>query len=395
MSRPRAPSLHGGLAFVTVVFVAGCGSDSEQVEPSDAAVADATVLVDGVPTRSDSHVADGFVAAVDAGAGGPDAKSAIDGIAPTASLDGGTDTTKAPTQATMVVLPDTQYYAAGYPNVFHQQTSWIVAQKSLLNVDVVLHVGDLVDADIAAEWTVADPAMRTLDKAKIPYTIVPGNHDYASADRKTMMSNYFSPASMPWVGGTMEPGQIENNYMLVDIGPQKWLVVGIEFGARDSVVEWADRVMKTYAQYPAILVTHAYLYADNTRYDINVGGTDSNASAYQYWNPQYYGYTAASGINDGEAMWRKIVQPNSNVKLVFCGHMSGAARLTSTRPDGTTVHQMLSDYQWLDGENFGFGYLRVVKLDWDAKKIDVQTYSPYLNQFMTDDDNQFSLDLNL
>lgn len=414
-------------ALVILALSSGCDSDSTAKAPADAAdgsdskvsdaavLGDATgvdsvVLADASPAQPDSGLADaatsgevgappagvdGSVGGVDGGLSRLDGEGAVDGTRPTLSLDGGTDTVTPRSPATIVVLPDTQYYAAGYASVFGQQTSWVVAQKSVLNIHAVLHVGDLVDADIAAQWTVADPAMRMLDKVGIPYTIVPGNHDYASADRKTMMSTYFSPTSMPWVTGTMAPGQIENNFMLVDIGPQKWLVVGIEFGARDAVVKWADSVMKTYAQYPAILVTHAYLYADNTRYDINVGGTDSNASTYQYWNPQYYGYTAAEGINDGEAMWQKIVKPNSNVKLVFSGHMTGAARLTSTRPDGTTVHQMLSDYQWLEGENFGFGYLRVLKLDYDKKTIDVQTYSPHLNQYLTDNNNQFSLDLNL
>jgi hypothetical protein len=401
-------------ALAILALSAGCDSDSTSLQPRDAAgmpdstgadiaVSDTASTQPGssgsdAPTGDDVRAAlaiDGAERSLDGGPGVWDASGPVDGGNAASLLDGGLDTSKPQSKATIVVLPDTQYYASSYPSVFNQQTRWIVAQQSALNIDVALHVGDLVDADIPAQWTVANPAMRMLDKVGIPYTVVPGNHDYASVDRKTTMSNYFSPASMPWVGGTMMPGQIDNNYMLVDIGPQKWLVVGIEFGARDSVVQWADTIMKTYAQYPAILLTHAYLYADNTRYDINVGGTNSNASTYQYWNPQYYGYTAAEGINDGEAMWQKIVRPNSNVKLVFSGHMTGAARLTSTRPDGTTVHQMLSDYQWLEGQNFGFGYLRVVKLDYDKKTIDVQTYSPYLDQYMTDGDNQFSLDLNL
>jgi hypothetical protein len=55
----------------------------------------------------------------------------------------------------------------------------------------------------------------------------------------------------------------------------------------------------------------------------------------------------------------------------------------------------LSDYQWLDGENLGFGYLRVVHLDYDTKKLHVRTFSPFLNAYLEDDPNQFTLDLNL
>jgi hypothetical protein len=75
--------------------------------------------------------------------------------------------------------------------------------------------------------------------------------------------------------------------------------------------------------------------------------------------------------------------------------MTGWSRLTSARPDGTTVHQILSDYQWLDGENFGFGYLRLVQLDYDSKKIQVRTFSPFRKASLDDAPNQFTLDLNL
>jgi hypothetical protein len=72
-----------------------------------------------------------------------------------------------------------------------------------------------------------------------------------------------------------------------------------------------------------------------------------------------------------------------------------AARLTSTRPDGSRVHQMLSDYQWLNGPYFGYGYLRVLQFDFAQKTIQVRTYSPYMDDYLTDDANQFTLDLNL
>jgi hypothetical protein len=105
------------------------------------------------------------------------------------------------------------------------------------------------------------------------------------------------------------------------------------------------------------------------------------------------GYTPAEGINDGEMIWQKLIVPNANVRLVFCGHDFGAARLTSTRPDGSRVHQMLADYQWLvDG---GSGFLRALEFDYDKKEIRVETYSPTLDQFLTDDANQFTVSLEL
>ncbi len=306
--------------------------------------------------------------------------------------DGGLEPDGGPAQqgpVSIVVLPDTQYYSDvpsqffvvdgspdQFPGVFGQQTAWIVAQKSALNIAAVLHVGDLVQYDETSDWTVANPAMRVLDNV-VPYVIVPGNHDYSDDSRATKIDNYFSPASMPWITGTMDAGKIENSYALIDIGAQKWLVLGLEFAPRDVVLTWADAVLKRYAAYPAMILTHAYLYSDGTRYDFAAGGNDADAGTYQWFYPQSYKFTPGEGSNDGEMMWQKLILPNSNVRLVFCGHQTGGAFSTSTRPDGTTVHQMLSDYQWLDQDWFGFGYLRIVQFDYAKKTIQVQTFSPF------------------
>jgi 3',5'-cyclic AMP phosphodiesterase CpdA len=239
--------------------------------------------------------------------------------------------------------------------------------------------------------------MRVLD-GLVPYVLVPGNHD-TDANRVGLIDNYFAPTTMPWISGTMNAGQIENNYALVDIGPQKWLVLGLEFGPRDAVLTWADGVLKAHPTLPAIIVTHAYLYGDGTRYNIAVSGLDSTQPNFQWFIPQWYGYTSAQGINDGEEIWQKLIVPNANVHLVFCGHDNGAARLTSFRADGSRVHQMLSDYQWLHSgtadDRGGSGFLRVLEFDYNQREIRVQTYSPHLDEFMTDDANQFTLSLEL
>jgi hypothetical protein len=397
--------------LLLAAFVAACGGidDKPPAHRQDAAVGDIVsprmdgpaVLPDLPPATPDTAptldtgtaTVDSTVVESDAGvveAGCPEAG----GEAGLPGLDGGAGPETSP-PVTVVVMPDTQYYAASYPEVFRQQTKWILDQKPALNIAAVLHVGDVVDAGGSKDqWALASSAMRKLDGI-VPYVLVPGNHDMDS-NRQGLMSATFGPASMPWITGTMTEGQIENNFALIDIGGRQWLVVGIEFGPRDAVVAWADKVLKAYPDRPAIIVTHAYLYNDGNRYDIAISGSDTSKDNYQWWIPQYYGFTPSEGINDGEMLWRKLVLPNPNVRLVFSGHVTGAARLTSTRPDGSRVHQMLSDYQWLDAPpDFGYGYLRVVQLDYGKKTIQVQTYSPYLQQYLTDDANQFTLDLYL
>lgn len=394
------------------VLLTGCG-DSDGRPANDAGFTDGrSDDVDTLPTDTGQNA----LSEVYQDAGGLDS-SIVDSASPTlAQLDAFTSTTDtgispppaptdtaspldgpAPSKATVVVLPDTQYYAAGYPDVFYSQTKWIATKKPSLNIAAVLHVGDVVDTDNAAQWTVARGAMNELDKVAVPYVLVPGNHDYHDVNRATIMDSYFGRSVMPWITGTMIPGQIENSYALVDIGPRQWLILGLEFGPRDSVMTWADSVLKTYPDRPAIILTHAYLYHDGHRYDIDVSGSDSSQPNYQYWIPQYYGFTATQGINDGERMWQKLVLPNPNVRLVFSGHDTGTARLASARPDGSVVYQMLSDFQWYrtDAPDYygGGGYLRVLEFDYDARQIGVRTYSPYLDTYLTDDQNQFVIGL--
>ena len=352
------------VAFFVSALVAGCDAGSAlEVEPWDATITEAGGSTDTetIPPPADA------------------------GLAP--------ETPAAP-PVTVIVLPDTQYYASSYHDVFTQQISWIVQQKPLLNIAAVLHVGDIVDGcNSADQWQVARSAMGQLD-GLIPYVVVPGNHD-TDSERKGLINSYFGPASMPWITGTMTARQIENNYALVDIGPKQWLVLGLEFGPRDAVMTWADSVLKAYPNRPAIIVTHAYLYNDGKRYDQAISGSDTTQPNYQWWIPQYYGYTATQGINDGEQIWQKLILTNPNVRLVFSGHVTGGAHSSSTRPDGSVVHQMLSDYQWLNGVYFGYGYLRVLQFDYGKKTIQVQTYSPYLGQDLADDESQFSLSLEL
>lgn len=325
--------------------------------------------------------------------------------------DGGAPDAPPPAAYTIAVLPDTQYYASSWPDIFLAQTRWLVEKRAERQIAFVLHTGDLVDEDNPAQWAVASQAMHALD-GQIPYVITAGNHDYDAAhlaDRMGMGSAYFPPAQMaanPWFQGTFEADHIENSYNLFDVPGGRWLVLALEFGPRDEVLAWANQILAAFHDTPAIVITHAYLYRDGTRYD-HVG------SPGQRFNPHDYVMMGQTGttINDGAEMWTKLVQPNSNVKLVFSGHdVNGggippgtAARLASTRADGTTVQQVLANYQTciappcesVHGESVhgGNGFLRLLRFPAAGHTVSVETYSPYLDQALTDAANQFTLEV--
>jgi hypothetical protein len=192
-----------------------------------------------------------------------------------------------------------------------------------LNIAAVLHVGDIVDSDMTAQWTVG-PAMRELDKV-VPYVVVPGNHDYSTADRKSMIENYFPPSSMPWITGTMTPGQIDNNYALVDIGPQKWLMLG----SRIRSARCGHDLGRYRAQgLPSVSRDHPDPCSTCTATAPATTSTwaDENQPNYQYWNPTVLQYTLQRGHQRRRNDVAETGPAQSNVRLVFSGHvMSGRA----------------------------------------------------------------------
>ena len=306
-------------------------------------------------------------------------------------LTGGCEARRS-SEFTIVALPDTQYYAADHPEILQAQSQWLVAEGSTSDLALVVHEGDIVDKDEPRQWAVASRSLHLLDGV-VPYMVTSGNHDYARGanviTRNSLINRYFPAATfaaMPSFGGTFEPNHVENSFQLLDAPGGPWLILSLEFGPRDAVLAWANRVLKQHAANPAIVVTHAYLYSDDTRYD-HLTRPD------QLWNPHAYLDDRVPGsVNDGEEIWRKLIRDNDNILFVLCGHdlEDGVGRLTSTRADGTQVHQLLANFQM--EPLGGGGYLRLMRFNPIERRVTVQTYSPVSDTFKTDPDDEFSLD---
>lgn len=295
---------------------------------------------------------------------------------------------------TIVVLPDTQVYAASYPELFKDQARWIIENRERRNIKYVLHLGDITNNNTTNQWDNARAAMSMLDGV-VPYAFVPGNHDYGpnggTADRGTYLNDYF-PASnytnWPTLGGLMESNRMDNSYHLFTAGGVDWLVLALEFGPRNATVDWARSVLTNYPSRKVILITHAYLYNDDTRYDwaVKLGA--------QQWNPHAYAVgSSPEGVNDGEELWQKLVKTHPNFVMVLNGHVlnDGLGRLASTNDFGQVVHQMLVNYQmWTEG---GEAFLRLLEFSPDGRRVQAKAYSPYLGTYKTDPQNNFTLTL--
>jgi hypothetical protein len=297
-------------------------------------------------------------------------------------------------RSTLVVLPDTQFYACAYPDIFDQQAQWVLDHRREQGIELVLHTGDIVDTNVAAQWQVAAHSLHRLDGV-VPYLLTMGNHDLTST-RDSLVADYFridDMATKAWQPTSRDAKRLDNAFGVIELGGQRWLVIGLEFGPRDAVVDWAAGVLAEHADLPAILFTHAYLYSDGKRYDRAI-------QPLQPYHPDGYGYTPQEGINDGQDLWNKLVDPNENVRLVLSGHVipDGTARATQQRASGTRVHQVLANYQKCDfcpceEVEGGEGYLRLLRFTPDGSHIDVSTYSPHLNTFLRDSENEFTLEL--
>ena len=181
---------------------------------------------------------------------------------------------------------------------------------------------------------------------------------------------------LAWFGGTWQDG-IENAWWEFERDGISYLVLCLEFGPRDEAIEWANRILADHPHHRIIFSTHCYMYSDDTR----VGTGDS-------WNPRDY----EGADNDGDELWEKLVSRHDNIFLVLSGHIlnDGKGRLTSIAKSGTPVHQVLANYQMLP--NGGEGWLRIITVDPINNRMDFKTYSPWLDRFATDSENEFTID---
>ncbi len=298
----------------------------------------------------------------------------------------------------VVVLPDTQHYSEKFPATFLAQTEWIAKNRKERNIAWVLHLGDITNRSTQAEWKNAVKAMKVLDDAQVPYAFCPGNHDYSEGgickDRTTRLSEYF-PVSRyrerPGFGGTYdkEPGKMENSYHLYSANGRDFLVLALEFGPRADVVRWASEVAAKYPRREAILITHAFIYFDDTRYHWK------KYQGKQNWNPHAYGIAKATkdDVCDGEELWDKLISRHENFILTLNGHVlgDGLGRVVSSTPGGREVPQVLVNFQMRP--KGGDGWLRLLEFQADGSTVEVYDYSPTRDQRNEGKENRFTLKL--
>lgn len=275
---------------------------------------------------------------------------------------------------TIPVFPDTQSSMGHNRGVFFSQLEWVAAKADSLKVPMVLHVGDLVNFDNFDHWELASVGMRILDRKDIPYAISLGNHDTGAVGeytgsaapgntnanlRNTHKFNYFFPVTrFTLQKGRFEKNKSDNSYYTFTAGGVKWIVVSLEFCAREAAAQWMDQVLKEHPDHNAIVLTHYHLTGKGEI------------------SPNNAGYGDMKVID----IFEKYIKPNKNVLMVLSGHTCWSAKRIDKGTQGNDIYQILQDYQCKEE-----GYIRLLDIDTQKGTITAKMYSPYLNKTLNDD----------
>jgi len=282
---------------------------------------------------------------------------------------------------TLPVLPDTQVEVDVKPQMLYSQLRWIAANQKKLNIPIVLHVGDIVNYDNWDHWKRASKIFEVLDSAKVPYALTLGNHDTEAVGehnggaapgnvnanlRKTTKFNTSFPVSRFTAQvGRYEPNKSDNAFYTFKAGGLKWLVLTLEFCARQGPVDWANTVIEKYPKHNVIILTH---------YHLTTAGVINQTNA---------GY----GDLTNQAIYDQMIKKHQNVLMVLSGHVVTTAHRTDVGDKGNTIYQLLQNYQSFDA---GGGYIRLLDIDTKAGTLSASMYSPFYN-ITKDDESKFSI----
>ena len=268
---------------------------------------------------------------------------------------------------TLGILPDTQFYSryatpetgdlfeARYGSEpFAAQTTWLAQHAEALNMPFVTHLGDVVDRSrVAGEWTVGSEAMAILERAGVPYSILPGNHDLGSGEDQPFRDTFTAEraAQQATFGGRAPNGLSE--YHVFEAEGQEYLVLALEYQAGAETLAWAQGVLDANPSLPAILTAHENLGISEDR----------------------------SGITDtryGKQLWDGLIAGNDQIFLTLSGHNHGAGVRVQQNDAGNDVVEILMDYQM--AYQGGNGLMGVLELDLTNDELQLEALSPWVAQ---------------
>ena len=275
------------------------------------------------------------------------------------------------------VVGDTQIVAKNEPEKLACLYDWIIENKDEKKIEFVFGMGDITDKNTDEEWTAAKEQIFKLNGV-IPYSLVRGNHDGSAK-----MNEYFAASDYTAaLGGFYQDGKIDNAWREFCVGEVDYLVLMLDYGPSDAVLNWAAGVIEAHPDHKVIITTHCYLYNDGTTLDAgdvcppNTSGSNDGAK------------------NNGDQMWDKLVSKYENIFLVLSGHdpSENVVAAQTAGVHGNVVTQLLVDPQGVDAALGATGMVAMLYFSEDGKTLTVEQYSTVKDMYYMST-SQFTLPL--
>lgn len=273
------------------------------------------------------------------------------------------------------VIGDMQALNYYYPDNVNTMFEWIANNVESKKIKHVIGLGDFTEKSNTDEWSRTKDGYKMLD-GKVDYSIVRGNHDNALRYKVTFPFAAYKDT----VNGSFSNDML-NTYSAFTIGEVKYLMLNLDFGPNDDILEWAGQVCEQYPDHNVIINTHAYLYLDG-----------APITADDHCPPIGNG-----GNNNGDDMWEKFVSKHENIVLILCGHMAGNRLVVSKDEgeNGNVVTTLLVNTSNVEkNNNAALGMVAMLYFSENGRNVQVEYYSTVQNKFYRSI-NQLSFDLDL
>ncbi|MGL5152181.1 MAG: metallophosphoesterase [Clostridium sp.] len=246
-----------------------------------------------------------------------------------------------------VVIPDSQYMGQSNPEMLTSITRWLSLNKDLLNLKMVLHVGDISEESSIIEFENAHEYFGILDRWNVNYMTTPGNHDYK--DEGANYRKYFgSERYKNKEGFNEESFEGLNMYSVIKGGGYEYLFISLDYRDIENGVAFAKSVIEKNRDKQVIIFTHDC-------YNLKCG--------------EFLRTTT------GEYIWKNLISKEDNIFMSIAGHEFAVAHRVTKNNNGLDVIEMLVNYQ--DYPSGGNGWVRILEIDED-KGVYGKTISPWV-----------------
>ena len=269
------------------------------------------------------------------------------------------------------VVGDTQHVTQNNPQNLSKIYQWLLDNRESKKIRHVLGLGDITNANETAQWETAQAAISLLN-GKLPYILIRGNHDNSTNMNKYLGTPaYYEQLASTGESGVFEEGKFDNSYTTLTVGAHKYLIIGLDFGAKDNVLRWANSIVGKYPDHKVIVLTHGYLVNTSERLNTGVAACPSSYD---------------STLNDANDMWERFISLHENIFLVLSGHKAAddIVSVQHVGVNGNIVTEFLINPQTLDLKYKSMGGLGLVAMFYvseDGSKISVQYYSTIHDKF--------------